>query len=56
MDVDVELLNMYRDKYIKAIQRITELEMQLSQYTDQSWEMERLRQESYERDRRYEWK
>ena len=55
MDVGDELLNMYREKYIKAIQRISELEMQLSQYTDQSWELDRLRQESYERDR-YEWK
>lgn len=52
---DEYLLNMYKEKYIAALGEIEDLKKRLSHYTEQSWEIERLRQESYERNR-YEWK
>lgn len=55
MQEDEHILKMYKEKYIAALQEIEELKKRLSHYTDQSWEVERLRKEAYERDR-YEWK
>lgn len=52
---DEYLLKMYKEKYIAALREIEELKKRLSHYTEQSWEIERLRQESYERDR-HGWK
>lgn len=50
-----KLLEMYKNKYLEALREIEELKKRLSYYTDQSWELETLRQQAYETNR-YEWK
>lgn len=47
---DEYLLRMYKEKYIAALLEIEQLKKRLTYYTDQSWELETLRQQSYEKD------
>ena len=53
---DAELLEMYKQKYAAALREIADLQRMTKYYTDQSWELESLRQQAYENQRYDGWK
>ena len=53
---EAELLEMYKQKYAAALREIAELQRRLKYYSDQSWELDSLRQQAYENQRYDGWK
>lgn len=53
---DTQMLEMYKQKYIKALREIEDLKRRLKHYTDQGWELDSLRQQCYENQRHDGWK
>lgn len=53
---ETELLEMYKQKYAAALREISDLQRRLKYYSDQSWELDSLRQQAYENQRYDGWK